>query len=184
MFCTWRYEGWVFACVCLCICFHVDGGRWGCMTVDGWMRAMGRKKRERDDEGGIGRVNRAQCGAWYGCVTQSLGVVSAMRLWQPQFAVCLDSEAPPQEQLNNRWQERGSIHRAGHTETYTNTHKVMYAEICAWMLACFLSGLNEDTYTKAGMSKVTYFQKRLVDGLSESGIFKLGSRNTQVTSKG
>lgn len=48
------------------------------MTVDGWTRAMERK--ERDDEGGIGRVNRVLCGAWYGCVTPGLGVVSAMRL--------------------------------------------------------------------------------------------------------
>ncbi len=153
---AWRYEGWVFASVCLCICFHVDGGRWGCMTVDGWMRATERKKeRERRWR----RYRESKQGAVWSLVRMcdpGPGVVSAMRLWQPQFAVCLDSEAPPQEQLNNRWQERGSIHRAGHTETYTNTHTVMYAEICAWRPACFLSGLNEDAYKKAGMSENTF----------------------------
>lgn len=151
--------------MCLCICFHVDGGRWGCMTADGWMRAMERKERERDDdEGGIWRVNRALCGAWYGCVTPGLRVASAMRLWQPQFTVCLDSEAPPREQLNNRWQERGSIHRWG------DIHKHTQGDVCRDL------GLNAGLFSpwlelrhiyKSRDVRNDIFQNKLANGLSK-----------------
>lgn len=70
----------------------VGGARGAWLLMD---ERDGEREWKRDDGGGIERVNRALCGAWYGYVTPGLGVVSAMRLWQLQFAVCLDSEAPP-----------------------------------------------------------------------------------------
>ncbi len=147
-------------CLHLCVCAFVSMWWWEMGVHDCWWmdESNGEKKRERERR--WRRYRESKQGAVWSLVRMcdpGPGVVSAMRLWQPQFAVCLDSEAPPQEQLNNRWQERGSIHRAGHTETYTNTHTVMYAEICAWRPACFLSGLNEDAYKKkAGTSEKTF----------------------------
>ncbi len=170
--------------VCMCVFVHLFPCGWQEVGVHDcwWMDEInGEKKRERDDEGGKGRVNRALCGAWYGCVTPGLG---SSQLCSSDSSVCslFGFRSSAQEQLNNRWQERGSIHRAGHTETYTNTHKVMYAEICAWMPACFLSGLNEDTYTKAGVSEMT-FSKQTNRWVVWTRVFELGSRNAQVTAK-
>ncbi len=145
-----------------------DGGAW--LLMDGWEQRR-EKKRERDDEGGIGRVNRALCGAWYGCVTPGLGSsqlcgsdsLSLQFVWIPKLR--LRSSLTTDGKRGAPFIEP-DIRR--HTQTHTrwcmlrSVHEGQLAFCLAW---------TKTHIKKQGCPKI-HFQNTIVDGLSEPVVFQ------------